>query len=81
MRPAAPGASPPARGRTAYTNTDSDGSLHENTRDCGPGSGQWNSNDQFQSGGYGTVGAVNGNWSWVTNNNCTILRRLYCFQQ
>ena len=67
---------------TAYTNTDSDGSIHETGRECGANPGQeWNTDDMFQSGGYGTVGATNSTWSWVTNHNCQNSRRLYCIQQ
>lgn len=67
---------------TAYTNTDPDGSRHELDRECGPGNGpQWNSDSEFESGAYGTVGATNGTWSWVTNNACDNFRRLYCFEQ
>jgi hypothetical protein len=67
---------------TAYTNTDPDGSLHEAVRECGPHpTEEWNSNSENESGGYGTVGATNGTWSWVTNNDCMTERRLYCVQQ
>ena len=38
-------------------------------------------NDQFASGGYGTVGATDSTWSWVNNNACDNERRLYCIQQ
>jgi hypothetical protein len=41
----------------------------------------WISSGVLDSGTYGTVGAVNGNWSFTSNGNCSIERRLYCFQQ
>ncbi len=67
---------------TAYTNTESNGSFLNDDRECGAGAGEeWNTDDQFQSGGYGTVGATNSTWSWVTNNACDQFRRLYCFEQ
>jgi hypothetical protein len=67
---------------TAYTNTDADGSIHETGRECGQDPGdQWNTNDMFQSGGFGAVGATNNTWSWVSNNDCMNQRRLYCVQQ
>lgn len=67
---------------TAYTNTDADGSIHETGRECGLNPGdEWNTDDMFASGGYGTVGATGSSWSWVNNNACDNLRRLYCIQQ
>jgi hypothetical protein len=67
---------------TAYTNTDSNGTMHEIGRECGPGAGpQWDSDSALESGGYGAVGSTGTAWSWTNNDACSNFRRLYCFEQ
>ena len=68
---------------TVYTNTNANGSMVGVDRECssgGPGP-EWNTSSNLESGAYGTVGATNSAWSFQTNDACSNLRRLYCFQQ
>jgi hypothetical protein len=69
---------------TVYTNTNPNGSRVAIDRECGPSAGvgdDWDSSSTNESGAYGTVTAASANWSFTSNDNCSIQRRLYCFEQ